>query len=113
MNDIFFTLFRGLLLLAALVVGALFFMFFLALALAFGAAWGTRRLWAWLTGRPVKPWVFRFDPKAGFRSAYSGVWGRAPAASRRSAAGAGRGAGHIVNEADVTDVTPKSPASQG
>jgi len=30
------------------------------------AVWGLRYGWARLTGRPVLPWVMRFDPRHGF-----------------------------------------------
>jgi len=29
-------------------------------------AWGLRYAWARLTGKPVTPWVMRFDPRHGF-----------------------------------------------
>ncbi len=34
--------------------------------LLLAAVWGVRSGWARLTGRPVTPWVMRFDPGAGF-----------------------------------------------
>jgi len=30
------------------------------------AVWGVRYVWARLTGKPVAPWVMRFDPRSGF-----------------------------------------------
>jgi len=30
------------------------------------AAWGVRYGWARLTGKPVTPWVMRFNPRSGF-----------------------------------------------
>jgi hypothetical protein len=34
--------------------------------LLLAAVWGLRYGWARLTGRPVTPWVMRFDPRSGF-----------------------------------------------
>ncbi|QNK73524.1 hypothetical protein H7F36_20930 [Variovorax sp. PAMC28562] len=34
--------------------------------LLLAAVWGVRYGWARLTGRPVTPWVMRFNPGAGF-----------------------------------------------
>lgn len=109
MNDFLFALLRAMLVLAALVAGAFFFVFFFMLALAVGLVWGVRRLWARVTGRPVSPWIFKFDPRAGFRRGYSGVWESASKAqtSRQNAHG-----GRIATDADVTDVTPKTTPSQ-
>lgn len=62
--------------------------------------WGLRYAWARLTGRPVAPFVFRMDPRAGFGRVYRGR-GVAPATEP------------TVRErrelADVTDVEPKAP----
>ena len=35
-------------------------------ALLLAAVWGLRYAWARLTGRPVAPWVMRFNPRSGF-----------------------------------------------
>ena len=34
--------------------------------LLLAAVWGLRYGWARLTGKPVQPWVMRFDPRGGF-----------------------------------------------
>lgn len=34
--------------------------------LLLAAVWGLRYGWARLTGRPVTPWVMRFNPRSGF-----------------------------------------------
>jgi hypothetical protein len=34
--------------------------------LLLAAVWGLRYAWARLTGKPVQPWVMRFDPRGGF-----------------------------------------------
>ena len=34
--------------------------------LLLAAVWGLRYAWARLTGKPVQPWVMRFDPCSGF-----------------------------------------------
>ena len=34
--------------------------------LLLAAVWGLRYFWARLTGRPIQPWVMRFDPRGGF-----------------------------------------------
>ena len=48
--------FMGLLLAASLAVAVL----------VLAAVWGLRYGWARLTGKPVTPWVMRFNPGAGF-----------------------------------------------
>ena len=64
---------RGVLVLVGLVFAA---SVLAALALL-GAVWALRALWARLTGRPVRPWVTRFDVGQGFRGVVRrGAWGR-------------------------------------
>ena len=46
--------------------GLLFALSLLAAALLLAALWGVRYAWARLTGKPVTPWVMRFDPRSGF-----------------------------------------------
>ena len=36
--------------------------------LILASAWGLRYAWARLTGKPVTPWVMRFNPGAGFEA---------------------------------------------
>ncbi len=66
--------------------------------------WMVRAGWARLTGRPVRPWVMRFDPRSGFErfraAAQPGGASRAAeAASRRARVG-----GH---RADIDDAVVK------
>jgi hypothetical protein len=52
-----------------LVLFALGLVFALSLTVALlllALAWGLRYAWARLTGKPVTPWVMRFDPRGGF-----------------------------------------------
>ena len=52
-----------------LVFFAFGLLFALALTVALlllAAVWGLRYFWARLTGRPIQPWVMRFDPRGGF-----------------------------------------------
>lgn len=100
MNTVFRFLMR-----LVLVVAALVFALSLLLALLVVLAlWGLRALWAKLTGRPVVPFVMRFDPRGGFGrvyrgaqygSSHSGVSTPTTGPSRRPVIG------------DVTDVEPK------
>ncbi len=50
--------------------------------LLLAAMWLLRAGWARLTGRPVTPWVMRFDPRAGF-----GRFNAAAASERAPSAG--------------------------
>ena len=85
-----------------LLVAGLVFTISLALAaLVVLVLWGLRVLWARLTGRPVAPFVMRFDPRGGFGRVYR-HGGHAASAPPRSAAGS-------ATLHDVTDVEPKSP----
>lgn len=107
LNDFIAALIRFVALSVALVVGAVFFVVFFFFALIFGLYWAVSRIWARLTGKPVKPWVFQFNPKAGFTKAYSNVYrGTASKYSSRSGA-SGASSGRFINNDDVTDVTPK------
>lgn len=110
LNDFVSILLRIFFLLLALSLGALFFGFFLMLAVGLALVWGGRRLWAKVTGKPVEPWVFQFDPRAGFRRAYGSVWSKAPpSASARRYTPDGR----LTRQDDITDVTPKSGTQSG
>lgn len=118
LNELISAVVRTLVLIGAVIIGAVFFSFFLLLAAGVGVFWGARRLWARVTGKPVEPWVFRFDPRSGFRTAYQGVWSRAAGmrSGRSSSYGGATEAEHAgsntarrraIDHADVTDVTPK------
>lgn len=92
MNFVFrlFLLAAGLVFAASLAVGAVLLL----------ALWAVRAGWARLTGRPVKPFVFRINPRAGFGRMYR-TSPRGSATPRADAVRPGRGAG------DVTDVQVK------
>lgn len=95
------SLFSFVLRLLLLVAGLVFAISLALAALVVLVMWGLRVLWAKLTGRPVAPFVMRFDPRGGFGRVYR-HGGQAASAPQRSATGAGR-------LHDVTDVEPKSP----
>ncbi len=85
-----------------LLVAGLVFAISLALAaLVVLAVWGLRVLWAKLTGRPIVPFVMRFDPRNGFGRVYR-HGGHAASAPSRSTTGS-------ATPHDVTDVEPKGP----
>jgi hypothetical protein len=90
-------LFRALLLAAALVFAASM-VFVLAIVVA---VWLARAAWAKLTGRLVKPFVMRANPRDGFNRMYR----KAEAASRTPRADSVVTTGGRM--ADVTDVKPK------
>ena len=80
------------------------------------ARWMARAGWARLTGRPVTPWVMRFDPRSGFERFRAA--GRAPEPSAADVANArarGESARSPVAFGDagaVTDVRGR-PVSRG
>jgi flagellar biosynthesis protein FlhB len=55
-------IFRVILLLLGLVFAASLAVVVMLLA----AVWGVRYAWGRLTGKPVTPWVMRFNPRSGF-----------------------------------------------
>ncbi|WP_237288486.1 hypothetical protein [Variovorax sp. PAMC 28711] len=81
--------------------------------LLLAAVWGVRYGWARLTGKPVTPWVMRFNPGAGFDRFRAA--GRSAEPSAADVANA-RARGESVEQpvrirgtaSDVTDVSPKS-----
>ena len=48
------------------IVGLVFAASLAVAVLILATAWGLRYGWARLTGKPVDPWVMRFDPRGGF-----------------------------------------------
>ena len=70
------------------------------------AVWALRAGWARITGKPVTPWVMRFDPRAGFERFRDA--GRQPDVSAAAVAGA-RARGEA---ASVTDVRAR-PITRG
>ncbi|GAB1385815.1 hypothetical protein MASR1M59_09630 [Melaminivora sp.] len=99
MNDLLTGLARWTLRLVVFAMGLLLFLSLLAMAAVLALAWGLRRLWAGLTGRPVTPWM-RVDPR--------GAWSQATRSTARwtaHAAGKARaGSARLREVADVTDV---------
>ncbi len=91
MTTIFRFLFRALLLAFGLVFAA-------SLALAFVVllgVWSARSVWARLTGRTVKPFVMRVNPREGFGQVFRAGQKRTPGQPRAAS--------------DVTDVQVKEP----
>ena len=96
--------------------GLLFALSLLVAVLLLAAVWGLRYGWARLTGKPITPWVMRFNPGAGFQAyraatqraqeptAADVVNARARGESARSPIGLGAGEG-------VTDVRAR-PATR-
>ena len=78
----------GLLFAASLVVAVALLM----------AVWALRAGWARITGKPVTPWVMRFDPRAGFQRFRDA--GRQPEASAADVVSA-RACGETAGVTDV------------
>ena len=103
---------RVVLFLIGLVFAASLAMAVLLLAMV----WGLRYGWARLTGRPVTPWVMRFDPRAGFDRFRTAAQPPEPSAADVASAKA-RGDSVIRNPrifgeaGEVTDVRAR-PASR-
>ncbi|MEO7641600.1 MAG: hypothetical protein ABIU07_09305 [Ramlibacter sp.] len=95
-------LFKLMLRLVLLIAGLVFAACLLVAAGVLLAYWGMRSGWARLAGRPVTPFIFRMDPRAGFGRVYRGAAGGA-APREESGVPARRPI------ADVTDVVPKEP----
>jgi hypothetical protein len=96
------TTFTGFLLrLVLLLVGLVFAASVAAAALLGLAFWGARAAWARVTGRPVSPFIVRFDPRGAFRRASQRA---EQAGSRTPRADAVPSA---LKRESVTDVEPK------
>ena len=102
-------IFRVILLLLGLVFAASLAVAVMLLA----AVWGVRYAWGRLTGKPVTPWVMRFNPRSGFDRFRNAANPAEPTAADVTNA---RARGESVvrperirgNASDVTDVSPKS-----
>lgn len=98
------TLFTFLIRLVLLAAGLVFAASLLVVMTLVASAWGLRSAWARLTGRPVTPFVFRMDPRAGFGQVYRGRW---QAGATTPAAAPLRPERRELG--DVTDVEVKPP----
>jgi len=49
-----------------LLLGLVFAASLAVAALLLAAVWGVRYAWGRITGKPVTPWVMRFNPRSGF-----------------------------------------------
>jgi hypothetical protein len=102
-------IFRVILLLLGLVFAASLAVAVMLLA----AVWGVRYAWGRLTGKPVTPWVMRFNPRSGFDKFRNAAQPVEPTAADVANA---RARGESVERpvrirgsaSDVTDVSPKS-----
>lgn len=91
MDNVIKTIFRLLLRVLLLMMGLVFFLSLLAVALLLMAVWLLRALWARLTGQPQQPWTFQILRQAQLNRFYR-------------AAGSGRS---HVDDAEVIDVESK------
>ncbi|MBN8753424.1 MULTISPECIES: hypothetical protein [Variovorax] len=107
-------IFRVILLLLGLVFAASLAVAVMLLA----AVWGVRYAWGRLTGKPVTPWVMRFNPRSGFDRFRNAAQPAEPTAADVANA---RARGESVERpvrirgsaSDVTDVSPKSVSPRG
>lgn len=84
--------------------------------LLLAAVWGLRYGWARLTGRPVTPWVMRFDPRSGFDRFRAAQRPAEPTAadvvSARARGESARSPVALGDVGEVTDVRAR-PATRG
>jgi hypothetical protein len=84
--------------------------------LLLAAVWGLRYGWARLTGRPVTPWVMRFDPRSGFDRFRAAQQPAEPTAadvvSARARGESARSPVALGDVGEVTDVRAR-PATRG
>lgn len=84
--------------------------------LLLAAVWGLRYGWARLTGRPVAPWVMRFDPRSGFDRFRAAQRPAEPTAadvvSARARGESARSPVALGDVGEVTDVRAR-PATRG
>jgi hypothetical protein len=96
-----------------LLLGLVFAASLAVAVMLLGAVWGVRYAWGRLTGKPVTPWVMRFNPRSGFDRFRNAANPAEPTAADVTNA---RARGESVvrperirgNASDVTDVLPKS-----
>jgi len=100
-----------------LLLGLVFAASLAVAAMLLAAVWGVRYAWGRLTGKPVTPWVMRFNPRSGFDRFRNAASPAEPTAADVANARA-RGESVVRPErirgsaSDVTDVSPK-PVSRG
>lgn len=112
MNEIVAGVIRLVMRLLIVAVGVVLFLSLLAAVVVFALLWALRAGWARLTGRPVKPWVMRMDPRTGFSTAFrsSERWSAARRAARTASGeapdddAASRRTGVLPGADKVTDV---------
>jgi len=96
-----------------LLLGLVFAASLAVAVMLLAAVWGVRYAWGRLTGKPVTPWVMRFNPRSGFDRFRQAASPAEPTAADVVSARA-RGESVVRPErirgsaSDVTDVSPKS-----
>ena len=96
-----------------LLLGLVFAASLAVAVMLLAAVWGVRYAWGRLTGKPVTPWVMRFNPRSGFDRFRNAANPAEPTAADVTNARA-RGESVVRPErirgsaSDVTDVSPKS-----
>jgi len=96
-----------------LLLGLVFAASLAVAVMLLAAVWGVRYAWGRLTGKPVTPWVMRFNPRSGFDRFRNATNPAEPTAADVVSARA-RGESVVRPErirgsaSDVTDVSPKS-----
>lgn len=98
-----------------LLLGLVFAASLAVAVMLLAAVWGVRYAWGRLTGKPVTPWVMRFNPRSGFDKFRNAAQPAEPSAADVANA---RARGESIERpvrirgsaSDVTDVSPK-PAS--
>ncbi|WP_367618158.1 hypothetical protein [Variovorax sp. CAN15] len=96
-----------------LLLGLVFAASLAVAVMLLAAVWGVRYAWGRLTGKPVTPWVMRFNPRSGFDKFRNAAQPAEPTAADVANA---RARGESVERpvrirgsaSDVTDVSPKS-----
>jgi len=98
------TFFKLVLRLLLLVAGLVFAASLVLAAVLFLGVWGLRSAWAFLTGKPVAPFVWRVDARSGFGSVFRGRPGTVPTEDAGPPAPVGR-----RQLPDIEDVEVKPP----
>ncbi|RSZ34305.1 MULTISPECIES: hypothetical protein [unclassified Variovorax] len=101
-----------------LLLGLVFAASLAVAVMLLAAVWGVRYAWGRLTGKPVTPWVMRFNPRSGFDKFRNAAQPAEPTAADVANA---RARGESVERpvrirgsvSDVTDVSPKSVSPRG